>query len=623
MAPRLTILIALAGLCAACGEKQPPRRPGEPYLKAIEIEGNEKLGDKTLVTGLALRRTKERGRPPDPYLIQVDADRVRGEYLRKGFLAIDVRSRVEREGDAATVIYSVDEGERARTHVVITGLPDDPDLPVSKVRDQLPLEEGAPFDYAVYEAAKEPLIAVLHDAGYAHAKLDATVYADRANHRATIGLAYTPGPKSRFGDVEITGVEGELAEAIRARLQFEVGDSYSTMAIAATQRQLYAMERFSTVQVIPDDNVDPVIEVRIAVSLAARHEISLGGGLGINPSAYEPRARAGYSIAGWPTPLDKLTLDLRPAYAYVRSGAGWQPRIRAIANLERQDLFWTYSKGEVGAGYNYLAVEAFTSYGPRARLGLQTPVRTDRVQVRAGWSIERLAFRDISPLLGPDLRMELGLGEAQRVGAYQQALTVDLRDNPVNTRLGLWGELLVVEGTKFAGGAFDYLQLVPELRGFVPFGRVVLAARVRGGTFLGGEIPATERFFSGGGTRHRGFGERSLSPMVVGDIEGETFEVPYGGTALFETSVEARVRIATWRAVGVGAVVFLDGGDVVEDRDDLDLSNLHWAIGAGLRFETVVGPVRLDLGYRLNRTGPTEPAPGSRFALHLSIGEAF
>jgi outer membrane translocation and assembly module TamA len=38
---------------------------------------------------------------------------------------------------------------------------------------------------------------------------------------------------------------------------------------------------------------------------------------------------------------------------------------------------------------------------------------------------------------------------------------------------------------------------------------------------------------------------------------------------------------------------------------------------------TVVGPVRFDVGYRLNRTGPTEPSPGSHFAYHLTIGEAF
>jgi outer membrane translocation and assembly module TamA len=69
--------------------------------------------------------------------------------------------------------------------------------------------------------------------------------------------------------------------------------------------------------------------------------------------------------------------------------------------------------------------------------------------------------------------------------------------------------------------------------------------------------------------------------------------------------------------------VFLDGGDVRNSASEIDLGNLHWALGTGLRFMTIVGPVRADLGYRLNRTGPLDPQPGSRFAFHLSVGEAF
>jgi hypothetical protein len=95
-----------------------------------------------LVTGLALRRTQTRGRAPDPYLIGVDADRIRGEYLRRGFLDVDVRHRTERNGDETTVIYTVEEGVRANTRVVIIGLPDDPALPVEKVREVLALKDG-------------------------------------------------------------------------------------------------------------------------------------------------------------------------------------------------------------------------------------------------------------------------------------------------------------------------------------------------------------------------------------------------------------------------------------------------------------------------------------------------
>lgn len=635
MAAAAAASIVLAAL-GACSRNRPPRRPGEEYLKDIDVEGNRQVKERHLVAGLALQRAKDRSRPPDPYLVQLDEERIRGEYLRRGFLGIDVRSRVDREGDAATVVYTVEEGQRARTRVVIRGIPaDDPDLSVSKVREVLPLEDGAPFDYAVYEEAKPLLLGVAQNAGYAHARLDSTIYADRANRLAIVQLDYRLGPKCTFGPIEISGVTGDLADAVRARAQFKPGDRYSTQAIAETQRQLYAMARFSTVQVLPAETTSPVVGVRIAVAQAAPREIRLGGGFGADPTAYEARARIGYTIAGWPFPLDTATIDLRPAYAYMQDGSGFQPRIRALARIERQDLFWTYGRGEIEGGFNYVALEPYTTYGPRARVGYLTPVKTERVQLGVGWQIERLSFRDISELLGPEppngapsLLGELGLDRPQRVGAYTGVVTVDLRDHPIEPTRGAYAGLRSSFGTRFAGGAFDFVQLVPELRGYVPLGPVVLGARVRAGTFFG-EVPATERFFAGGASSHRGFGERRLAPTRVGDIEGKEHIVPFGGESMLESSVEARFPIATWREIGIGGVLFLDGGDVREELADIALRELHWAAGVGLRFRTIVGPIRADLGYRLNRIAGDdrdidnlEPA-GSRFAFHLSLGEAF
>ena len=96
-------------------------------------------------------------------------------------------------------------------------------------------------------------------------------------------------------------------------------------------------------------------------------------------SARRPLTGCDSSITGWPFDLDTVTVDLRPAYAYLRDGSGYEPRIRALAKLERQDLFWTYGKGEIEGGFDYLAYEAYTSYGPRGRLGFSTPVISQRV----------------------------------------------------------------------------------------------------------------------------------------------------------------------------------------------------------------------------------------------------
>lgn len=616
----LTVLLLSSG----CGRK-PVHRPGQEYLASIRIEGNESVSDKELRKGLALRRVQQQGAAPDPYLVVSDGERIRGEYIRRGFLEVDVRSRVERRGNATTVIYTVEEGPRAKTRTMITGIPEDEPELVEKIRDALPLEDGEYFSYAPYDAAKEKLLAIVQNAGFAHAELNPHVIVDRTNHVAIIHLDYELGPKARFGEITISGVSGQVADAVRARVAFEAGEQYSAAALAETQRALYDMRRFSIVRVTPDHTRGEVVDVKITLAYSARNDIALGGGVGTDTATYEIRGRTNYTRIGWPFPLTDFSADFRPAVARLRDGGGTEPRIRALAKLRRIDLVFPFVTGEVEGGYNFLVWEAYTSYGPIARLGVESPLITDALRLRAGWQLEYQSYREISPLVDPLLQVQLGLDRSQRIGQYTQALSLDLRDNPIEPTVGVFAELRVDEGTPFAGGSTEFYRVTPEVRGYaplpVPGTRLVVAARARVGR-IWGEAPATELYFSGGASTHRGFGERRLAPTLVGEIDGDLREVPIGGIELVETNVELRSLVARIRNVGIGGVAFLDGGDVA-DRGEIDLGNLHWAAGLGVRVYTAVGAVRADAAYRLNRTGPTEPEPGSRWAFHISIGEAF
>lgn len=605
----------------------PPHKPGDEYLKAIDFEGNRHFSDSDLKTGLALHRTKNAGRAPDPYQISQDTQRLRGQYQRDGYLEIDVQPRVDRVQDATTVTYKIDEGVRANIQVRITGLPDEPGL-YDKVRAQMPQPDGAPFNYQIYDDSKVKVLGAVQDAGYAHAKLLATVQGDLPTHTAVITYAFTAGPKCKFGQTKITGrnLPDDLRDSIQHRLHFEPGQTYSTGAIAKTQRDIYGMARFSTVQVqpVPGEDASDVVDMEVAVSESAAHQVTFGGGFGIDPISYEVRGRAGYVVDGWPFPLDTLTLDFRPAYAYLRDGSGFEPRVRALARIDRLDLWMTHATGSVEVGYTYLAYEAFTEYGPEAQLGYEIPLGTRRVKLKLGYQIQQYAFRDPSPLLDAATQQMIGIDHQELLGAYKASLVMDFRDHPVEPRWGLYGELNFAEGTKVAGSDYEYQQLTPELRGYAPLGPIELAARVRYGAIFG-DVPPTERFYAGGASSNRGFSERELSPSVTGvdPRSNSTITVPYGGAALLDTSFEARVPIMKIKNMPLNGVVFMDGGDVTNTISELDPSNLNWAAGLGLRLLTVVGPVRTDFGYRLNRTGPMDPEPLSKWAFHLSLGEAF
>src|SRR5262249_36210328 len=175
----------------------------------------------------------------DPYQLTGDAARIRTAYLERGYFAVDVQARVARSGDAQVAIFTVVEGSRAITALAISGLP--LDVGDDQVRAILALRDGAPFDYRTYDDAKPRLIALLENAGYAHARLDAQVIADRAHGRAAVRLAFDPGPRCRFGEVSVDGVDGVLAGAIRARLAFAPGERYAAAKLADSERAIFGL----------------------------------------------------------------------------------------------------------------------------------------------------------------------------------------------------------------------------------------------------------------------------------------------------------------------------------------------------------------------------------------------
>jgi translocation and assembly module TamA len=620
---RLAVLACLA----ACGGAQRKHDANDEWLKAVHIEGlHGPLEESDLISRLALHRAQQEGRAADPYQLQQDTERVRGALLRLGFFKVDVKARTDHEGKAQIVVLTVALGPRSKTHVTIDGLP--PDVPLADVRKLLPLDDGDPFDYDVYDDAKQPMLERVQNAGYARARLDdSRVVADLEHDVANVRIAFDPGVRCTFGEPKISGASGGLLDAVQARVTFHAGDTFTAKAINSTQTGLYEMGRFSSVRIEPDRSGDgTVIPVTIVLAVGNRHEIHFGGGLGFDPGHFEGRGRAGYSvIAPWGYDLTTFSVDGRLAVAFPRTEvlpdfSNYEPRGRGGMTLHRTDLFRTYMNGDIEVGVQYLTLEAFTMYGPHLRLGLDTPLGRKDLQLRVAWQIEALWFRALDAVIDAANSARLGLDHYQRNGTYTQAISLDLRDKPITPHRGLYAALQLTEGTPFAGGALSYVEVMPELRLFYPLGRLVFAARSRVGAIMG-DVPVSERFYGGGPNSHRGFPARTLSPVVSGTIDGEPRSVVVGGAGLAETSLELRLPFEAY--LPLESVVFLDGGDVTDQIGQLRLNHLHWAVGSGLRFVVGGVPAGVDLGYRLNRKTAEDPNPGSSWSVFLVIGEAY
>ena len=254
--------------------------------------------------------------------------------------------------------------------------------------------------------------------------------------------------------------------------------------------------------------------------------------------------------------------------------------------------------------------------------------------------------------------------------SYPELLTsLDLRDDRIHPRKGLYVlNTLQVAGGPF-GGQADDVKIQPDVRAYVPVAkRITFAARGSVGFLVprnyGGYVrsprsiyeSSEERtrdyqltffrgFFSGGPTSNRGYplrgvGPHDLVPFISPELEeqrltaacGGAFDcrTPTGGFTLWEASTELRFKITG----PLSAATFCDASDVSPQTTDIRLNHLHLSCGAGGRYDTPVGPVRLDVGYRIpglqvlggltreEREPQTFPL-GIPIADSLGIGEAY
>ncbi len=132
------------------------------------------------------------------------------------------------------------------------------------------------------------------------------------------------------------------------------------------------------------------------------------------------------------------------------------------------------------------------------------------------------------------------------------------------------------------------------------------------------DLPASQRFFAGGGTTVRGF---QLDRLGVSEILNDD-GLSNGGNAVIVVNAELRAGIGNLfgrRLVGVG---FVDGGNVFRRVGDLDLGRLRGTSGLGVRWDSPLGPLRFDVGFKMSRL-VFNGRPERLWEMHFSIGEAF
>lgn len=213
----------------------------------------------------------------------------------------------------------------------------------------------------------------------------------------------------------------------------------------------------------------------------------------------------------------------------------------------------------------------------------------------------------------------------------------DRRDDQINTTDG-WSTLLQLQ---YAFPAFqtdaEFLKMFVQQTQFVDLGRPgVIAASLRVGgiepfstlsqpdPYVPDDLPSSdvfidERFFAGGDASHRAYerdqlGIREQSLFRPGNDPDAEY-VPAGGNGVLLLNLEYRFPIFG----AFGGAVFYDTGNVWADWRDIDPSQFKAGVGFGLRYLSPIGPLRLDLGWKLDR----DPGESNSPVWFLSFGNPF
>jgi translocation and assembly module TamA len=648
---RTLLLAALLG--SACATTD-----GRLRLRGMEVEGNDGVADREILERLALDAEEgyawDDERYLDPLLFDRDVPRVARIYRALGYYhaTLDAVSlRWAAEGDGVVLTFHVTEGAPTiLERLTVTGLDDLPPSVQAELRAALRVEEGQRLTEDDWDATKEGLRQALRDGGYPTPLVDGTVRVDPATDTATAELRLEPGAPARFGEVLIDGLTELPEPAIRSEIGIEPGTGYSAEAVDEARDALIAAGLFSGIEVVelphPPGAAGAagdfgLVDLDVHLDEGNMQRLKLGVGLATEQERQQAEVTARWEHRnlfgglrrivwanrfGWAFNFGDLEhIDLGPfggTSLTFRQPHADDLRLAFISSLK-------YEAEPVSPEYSTHAIQA--------RLGAE---RTFRDRSFSLGLHNGVRWVDLWNVTNPDAVAEV----PYLLYLLDATLTLDLRDDPLQTREGHYVSLLLRLGVDPQGGDYDddpardfyrYLLVKQDLRGYYRLHeRLTLVLRVATGLIFPFDdeslAPPDERLFSGGANSIRGYPYRRIGtwfscpdddPACVERVPAGQSVPPAGGNTLWEFSVELRVQI--WG--GFSAAAFFDAGNVLDGAFRTvypeSILQFHPSVGAGLRYQTAVGPVRLDIAVplqddpRLADVGPV--------SFHLTIGEAF
>jgi translocation and assembly module TamA len=552
----------------------------------------------------------------------------------------------------------------------------DGEIPQS-ARGALALPTGAPAVASQVLAAGERLQTALEDEGYAFAKVDTPVaHEDPPNRVLDVSFHVVTGARVNIGEIRFRGLKRMHEAFVRNRLLIHKGEQYGASKIEQARKDLLALGVFTSVTVQLGTAADSAGEIPVTfrmrerplhlVNLSAAYSTDLGGSSGVTWTDRNMTGRAD-SLALSASVINLggsastgIGYDLGAKYLLPEFGhrdQSLQLAVQAIhqslqaydqkaltfgATLSRKfSPEWTATVGltaeveRIGQeGFYYTNCVSTTDCPPldsktdvciapnpptdctggdTAEYFTPNRLTTNYTLLGVPFSILYNSTGQDSPLEDATHGLRASLNETPTLSFGHTAA------QPPGIRLAAAtaaknAKFFITQGSVAYYFDLHHLGLNPDP------GRSVLALRALAGLAQGAgqySLPPDQRFYAGGSGTVRGYRYQTVGPLFK---DGN----PIGGTAINAGQAEYRQRIGE----SLGFAVFMDAGQVSQKVNPLD-STLRLGAGAGVRYYTPIGPLRVDFGIPINREHVKDPATGKvtavgdAFELYIGLGQSF
>jgi translocation and assembly module TamA len=461
------------------------------------------------------------------------------------------------------------------------------------------LTPGEPGRAADILGAEGRVIAQIQQLGYADVAADPReVIIDHADHTVRPTFNISAGDLTKLDGVEVITKGRSNPDWVLHLAPWKSGDVYDPEDVAELERRLRDTSVYDSISVslspkdkIRPDGLRPVIvnltdRAARTVELGAGYSTSEGPGVDARLIRYNRLRRA--DTTTYTAKLAKLEQRFETELALPH----WrrpQETLKLNGALFRET---TDAYDETGAtiSANLTKRRQTTSY------------RTYGISLDVSQS-EQLEADSTATV-----KQTLNLATITTLGAFAW----DKSDNILDPKRG-WRLEARAEPTGILGDTtLAYLRTQVQGSAYLPFGEnasTVLAGRLKVGAIFGAlvaEVPASRRFFSGGGGSVRGYAYQAIGPRLSDNT-------PQGGVSLVETSLEVRHRFTEkW-----GGVAFIDAGAIGTERTPKQ-EDFRVGAGFGVRYDLGFGPIRADIAVPLGKRSG-DPA----FQIYLSIGQSF